>query len=253
MSNPDSKFFEIKDQSVIVKVITVCSEHRVSVTLWLKNQTIKFEAPISHYFQKLRRLSFDFPADMNEEKLRNALAAEGDNTIFGSFQLQTTPFFFKTDFIGATPGGKFELHTPKSVFKMQRRASLRISFPRRTAPKLTVIDPTLALAGLKTIDDSKVFSYRVTDLSAGGVGLSAPVEHEDILKKGIILKDMRFAIKGFEIVATGIVRFVAPATNDQGKPALRIGIQFSGLKPEYDKHIARFVFDESRHLFSLLS
>ena len=253
MNKADSKFFEIKDQSVIAKVFSVSSKNKAQVTLWLKDQTLKFETVLSHYFQKIKRLSFDLPPGVTEETLKEALAAEKTSTIFGSFQLQSTPFFFKADFIGGTPGNKFELRTPQSIFKMQRRASLRVPFARREAPRLTIINPMLDLNGVTTVKDADVLAYRVLDISAGGIGIAAPLAHEEMLKIGIVLKDMRFSIKGLEIVATGIVRFVASSTNDQGQPALRIGIQFQALKPQYDKHIARFVFDESRHLFSLIS
>lgn len=252
MSKP-LNFFEIKDEAVIAKLFEVSVKIKNKFTLWLKDQEIKFESPISFYFQRRRRLSLDFPQSMTANKLLTALEKQGSNQILGSFQIQTTHFFFKTDFVTATPGHKFEITTPKTIFKLQRRANLRIEFSRRQAPKLTVMDPALKLRPTKTIDDSMLLSYRVIDISAGGLGIAAPIEDEQKLAAGTKLHDMRFKLRGMELIADGMIRFAAKKMSDQDKPMLRIGIQFSQLKPEFERHIAKFVLDESRTLFTLLS
>lgn len=253
MSEPQKHFFEIKDPIVVARLLDIAVRHGLAVTVWTKDQAFKFEATMSYYFRKLKRVSFTFPPEVNEKIFRKELIKQGNDYVFISFELQTTPFFFKSEFIAGTPGNKFEVQTPKSIFKFQRRTALRITFVRRDAPKLTVVDPKIEIQANELIDDSNLLPYRVVDVSAGGIGLVAPLSHADRLTVGLRLKDIRFRLKGIEVIVDGEIRFVAPTVTDLNEKALRVGIQFKALKPEDEAHIARVVLDKSRHLFSLIS
>lgn len=254
MSNSKPDFFEIKESKMIEKILDVTCRHKVIVTVWLKNQSVKFDSLIRYYISGSNRLSIALPPGMSEEQFSDALNDQNSQEVFCSFQLDNVNFFLKTVYAPAkgTSDELIQLEAPKSVFKLQRRADLRIPFPRSAAPKVTTLKPGKTYDTSKPILDSDLYAFRMVDISAGGMGIAAPIELKDALKHGTVLEDMRFTLRGMEIVVRGVVRFGRNALSDQGKVMYRVGVQFVGLKAHYEKHIVQFVLDESRKMFSLL-
>lgn len=254
MSNSQPDFFEIKERKMIDKILDVTCRHKVIVTVWLKNQTVKFDTLIRYYITGSNRLSIALPPGMTEPEFAASVNAQGTSEVFASFQLDSVNFFIKTVYAPAkgTSSELVQLEAPKSVFKLQRRSALRIPFPRATAPKVTALKPGKTYDASKPILDSDLLAFRVVDISASGIGIAAPAELKDVLKQGAVLEDMRFSIRGVEIAVRGVVRFGRDTLNDQGKVMYRVGVQFVGLKAHHEKHIVQFVLDESRKMFSLL-
>src|SRR5437588_481548 len=116
---------------------------------------------------------------------------------------------------------------------------------------MTVFRPDLPFNPKKAINDKDLLTFPVIEVSDGGIAIAATLESKDLFLHGQQVHDMRFKVRGLEIVADGIVMHTAQIASDTGKPVLKIGIQFHKLKPQYEKQIVQFVLDESRNQFSL--
>lgn len=244
MSKPQPEFFEIKDQKMNARILDACARHGIAVTFWLKDQALKLDTVITQHVATSSRLSIRLPGGITAAQVRDALAKQGATDVFCSFQLDNIQFFLKAKCTNelASSSEVVVLEVPKSIFKVQRRANYRVTLPRKEAPKLTTILPG------KTVE----LAFRVLDISAGGVGFAAPVELKDVLVLGAVLEDIRFKIRGLEIRTRGVVKFAKESKSDEGEKIIRIGVQFSGLKPNFEKHIVQFTLEESRKIFSLL-
>ncbi|MGE4232481.1 MAG: PilZ domain-containing protein [Bacteriovoracia bacterium] len=245
------QFFEIKDESIVAKVMDLANRHSILLTMWTKDQSVRFETQFVQFFQHLKRMGVQFPVTMNEIQFNDAFSKQGTPDIMGSFQLENVNFFFKTEFMGLATNHVVQLTTPKSIFKMQRRSNLRIPFPRLQAPKLTMFDPRKEMDPKKAIKEEDILAFRIVDLSVGGLGIAAKPTDREFLPKGIELKDLRFKLRGQDVVVSGIVRHFFDTTNDKNEPMIKVGIEFKGLQPKYERIIAQFVLEESRKLFSL--
>ncbi|MBI3555715.1 MAG: PilZ domain-containing protein [Deltaproteobacteria bacterium] len=245
-------FFEIKESIMIAKIFDIATRHHIKVTVWLKNQSIKFETELSQAYRESKMVAVDFPPEVTPESFDEAVLAQASQEILGSFQIDQTNFFFKTVCHPRSHPKLLRLSLPQSIYKLQRRVNLRIPFSRQVAPKLTMFDPGKTLSASHAITDKDVLAYRMLDISAGGCGIAAKLEEKAKFKVGTPLHDIRFSIRGMDIVAEGHVKHVVEISSDVGKPILKVGIQFQGLKMQFDKHIVKFVLDESRKLFTLL-
>jgi hypothetical protein len=235
-------FLEIKDEAMIAKILDVACKHQIAITLWLKSSDIKFETSVKSVYENPKRFSLPLPPEVDEGMLTAALAMQGSGDILGSFQLDKVNFFIKTTCAMVTEKRSLLLETPKQVFKLQRRANLRIHIPRSAGI-------TLSLA----LDDKKDLpGFRVIDVSAGGVAFEAKLEDKDRFPDKVLLHNVRFKLRGTEIVAEGYVRHAAPLLNDKKQHVLKVGMEFTGLKGQFEKVIVQFVLDESRKMFSLL-
>lgn len=243
------QFFEIKDVGIVGKIFDLANRHGVQMTVWLKDQNMRFDTRVIQFIEPLNRLVIQIPNSLSGGQVESAFTKQGSSDIMGSFTLESVNFFFKTNFLEVNEKG-FQIARPPSVFKMQRRSNLRISFSRHLAPKLTIFDPRKKLDPNKPIADSDILSFRVLDVSVGGVGFAAKIEDSAVLKKGAKIEDLRFKLKDAEIVATGVIRHTLETISDKKEPMLKVGVEFSALKPKYESAVAQFVLEESRKMFS---
>lgn len=247
-----SDFFEIKDQVIINKLLDVVARHSIAVTLWFKRQSLRFDARIKVVLPGSKAIHLELPPEVSESQFNDTLVAQGSNEILGSFCVDTVNFFFSST---ASPKREDDLLTikiPPTVFKLQRRADMRIPFTRAHAPKLTFFDPSKTYDPNVPVLNTDILAYRITDISVGGLGFAARVEDAGKLMPGAILKSMQFKFKGTDLLTEGTIRHTIEAVNDQGVPILKVGVQFRELKPEYGQAIYNFVLEESRKVFRLL-
>ncbi len=237
---------------MIAKIFDIATRHHIKVTVWLKNQSIKFETELSQAYRESKMIVIDFPPDVTDLAFEEGVAAQGSNDILGSFQIDQTNFFFKTVCHPKSHPKLLRLGLPTSIYKLQRRVNLRIPFSRQVAPKLTLFDPGKTLSANHAITDKDILAYRMLDISAGGCAIAAKVDEKAKFTIGTLVHDIRFNIRGMDIIAEGSVKHVVEIASDTGKPILKVGLQFKGLKMQFDKHIVKFVLDESRKLFTLL-
>lgn len=245
-------FTEIKDESVITRLLNLCARHEINATFWLKSQSLKFDAPFSKYLQHMRKLLVAIPDGVTKEQLSNALHEQSSNLMMGSFQADALSFFFKTNFITFVDDTHFQIEIPKSVYKLQRRQSLRIPFSRHDAPKLSVFDPRKDFVSGNAIKEEDLLEFRILDVSTGGLAFASSIENNSFLKRGKRLHHLSFKVRGTEIITDADITHVGHSENDQGKPILKIGVRFFRLPMKYEKVIAQFTLHESRKLFSIL-
>ncbi len=245
-------FFEIKDEAIITKVLRITADHAIPVTVWFKEQELKFETKASKFLQHIKSLCFTLPDEVTPDQLQNVFIKQGSQDILASFRIETINFFMKTTFAGFEDTKTFQLDIPKKIFKIQRREYLRIPFKRAMAPKMTVYDPRLKYNPRRDIKPDEVLEFRVVDVSIGGVAIAAKVEDKEFLTKGTMLYDIRFKIRGSEIIAEGIIAHVFETLNDQEKKILQVGIRFTDLPKRSEQIISQFALDEGRKLFTLL-
>jgi hypothetical protein len=248
--NPD--FFKIKDKSLIRKILDVTHQHEVVYTVWLKNQTVKFETTTFKFDATQAQFILRLPAELSRDRLLSALEKQGSNEILGSFQVDGANFFFRASCDVRNLSSIF-LEIPTSVFRLQRRANLRILFDRAAAPAVEMVDPTKSISATRGLLQEDFMACRLLDLSAGGMAIAVPVEFKETFKPGLVLHETRFTIRDTNIeVATCVVRHVAPSINDKKIPILKVGVQFTSIRPQHEQAIVQFALEESRKLFSLL-
>lgn len=249
-SKKESLFTPVSEASAIVKLVETVARHKVPLTIWFKEQALRFETHVSEYLPNLKKLTFALPTSVGAEALSAALKQQGSMEMLVSFQVDTVQYFGKVTVLNVLPPESIRVEVPKEIFKLQRRANLRIPFKRHEAPKVSCTHPEAE--GKAALADSDILHFRMLDISAGGMSVAAPLALKDILAVGKILKDLRFHLKGTDITCTAVVRHHKDTENDQGQPMVRIGLQFSALRPQFERWIASFVMDESRRMFSIM-
>lgn len=237
---------------MIMKIVSVVSRHKLPVTLWIKNQALRFETKMPDFSPTAKLMSFELAVEITDQQFNEELQKNNTDEILGSFQVDTVMFFFKSKCWPKKEKDWLKVDVPSVIYKMQRRADMRIPQNRAVAPKVTFLDPTKPYSADQLIRDSDIMAFRVLDLSVGGLGFAAKVEQKDAFKNGTVLKDVRFKFRGVEIITEGIVRHAIETLSDQNKPILKVGIQFQRLRAEYGKIIFQYVLEESRKLFQLL-
>lgn len=246
----EPKFFEIKDRALLQKIFDSAQKAQLPVTVWLKTQSLRFESTFAEFTPNTKRISLTRPQEVPVALFLDAIKKQQSDDVLGSFQLQATNFFFKTRYLAMPREDWIQLEAPTMIYKLQRRSTLRIPFRRADAPKMTLFSPDKEFSPNKPIRPEDLLTVRVLDVSAGGVAIAVPIEHKGAFKRGARVVDMRFKVKGLEIATNGKITHVAETTNDQGKPMLKIGIQFAGLKVHHEKHLVKFALEESRRLFT---
>jgi c-di-GMP-binding flagellar brake protein YcgR len=246
-----AEFFAIKDGGMVSRILGVAHHHKIPITIWTKNQAIKFESHVMNYLKDMGRIYVKLHAEIQPARFDLAIK-EGNHEILGSFQIDSTNFFFRTTFIQRTSTTTLQLHAPLEIYKLQRRANLRIPFSRKFAPKLTAFDPGKEYDSSKAISEKDIVPFRMLDVSAGGLAIAVALEDEAKFPQGKKIYDMRFSLRKAGVIANGVVRHTAKIKNELGKPILKIGISFVGIKMQYEQIIVQFVLEESRRLFSLL-
>lgn len=243
-----NSFVEEKDEAVIARVLAAAARKKLPASLWLKVPDFKYEAIFTDYFQHSWRLALTAPSGVE---------LEGEQEVIASFQVDAHYFFFRTVSVQGRHAGRISLAIPRSLYRLQRRATLRIPFSRSVAPKLTALDPEKTRPGgsgaaREVVDESLILSFRVLNISAGGVAIAVLPSQKSKFRVGLRLEDMRFKIRGTEISASGLVRNIVDAKNERGQPLVRVGVQFERIRHDYERLIARFVLEESRRIFTLV-
>lgn len=252
MSTKKNPFFEIKNAATVSKIFDVTVRHAIPVVIWLKNQSIKFETTLGDYAKGDRYLLAKLPPKMAVEKFSEALKAQGEATVMGSIQIDHTNFFFRAPASLRNSNSELRLEVPTSIYKLQRRADMRIEFRREFAPKVTFFDPKKDFKAIKVIGASDILAYRIIDISVGGLSFAAREDEVKNFKAEDTLHDMRFSILGKEVHAEGVIRHIKKTVNDRNLPIIKVGVKFKKLDSQYGMLIFKFILDESRKIFSLL-
>ena len=162
---------------------------------------------------------------------------------FFSLSLTRANIFFKARFVeGNATGLKFTL--PTEVYKVQRREDQRHQIPDGQTLKVVFTDPQFL---------DRTQSRRVVDISAGGISFLVKDEEHGMFAPNLVLKGIKFQVKGRAIEAEAEVRHKRPTPPhllDTLLAGTRIGMQFSKISEADRGWIRAWVLEETRKLVS---
>ena len=248
----ETKFQEINDLDYIQKVFGIISNHGIRVTLWLKNKKFRMECTDSRFLKADGMLALKYPAFLDlDQFLAAAAMPENANEVMAVTLVEGANLFLKMSLVRAQ-NMFLVFKVPNSLYKLQRRANLRIPFASNNAPKLVLLDPEKAKDLKAKLKKTDFMEFRVLDISPGGIAFQASLSEASRFATGNSIDDLRFKLRNIDILARGIIRHSSAAIGDYNKPVLVVGLQFISLHTHYETHIAQFVMEESRRMFTLL-
>ena len=250
----DSIFTEIKDLNLIHRIFNVICKHRVILTCWFKDQNLRFDTVATEFFPNIRRMLLEYPQIVPETELLNAVKVQNSELILISFQLDKVNFFLKANLKGRNDANTLKIETPYTLFKLQRRNAVRISFKKEQSPDISFVLPEKSALEASKWKPEDFLKFKLLDISVGGLSFEAEEKYKDQpLKKGVKLYNMNFFLKDQPLKVSGLVMHLSKIKNDSTpKVFYRVGVQFTTLDPISEKAIAQFTLEESRKMFSLL-
>ena len=249
---PEIHFYPIKETVVMSRMLELSVKRKSIVTVWLKKQALKFESSFIGYYPNLQRLFLaPLPNDVSSEQFFKLLDAQPARTIFGSLTIQAVMFFFRMTIEQNRGERGLQISLPIELYKLQRRQYPRIPFERKVAPTISLVKPSKRL--LKGPPGPGDFlKFRILDVSVGGISFAVAPEHHHLFTLDTFIEEMHFTIKHFDMRSEGRVTYVSKLLNDFEKTFFRIGVEFYDLHVDFEKHIGRFIEEESRNLFSMM-
>ncbi|MBL7714905.1 MAG: PilZ domain-containing protein [Bdellovibrionales bacterium] len=216
---------------------------QASVLVWTRDQDEVVRSHLTVIRENKKQLFVHRPAQMNVADFTAKLAATGTPLCYFSISLARANVFFRAPFVNAD-AAELKFEYPEAVFKVQRRQDMRLKVNELLKLNVEFQDPTNASNWIKR---------RIVDLSAGGLSFVAPTEEANRLPVGLKLEEMRFMIEGQSITCHGQVKSVRPSRDKPKKgEEFMVGVNFTGLPAAKNQVIARFVFNETRKIFSSL-
>lgn len=157
-----------------------------------------------------------------------------------NIRLHRAAFFFKTSFVQALKQTIFSFEFPQSLFKLQRRKSVRLPLPQEKPLWISFHLPSLPTLFLKK---------RLLDLSDGGCSFLVEQGQEKHYHIGDRLQSVVFQVKDRSFRCEAEVRHCQPLTT---APPFRfkIGVAFSHLNATEKDYLTLFVFDALRQYYS---
>ncbi|MBK7646604.1 MAG: flagellar brake protein [Betaproteobacteria bacterium] len=124
---------------------------------------------------------------------------------------------------------------PRTILRLQRREFFRLEPPLGSP-----IGCQIALNTLGT--NVRTFEPRVTDISGGGVSLSAPTNLAEACQPGTVFKDCRLDLPGEGVLLVNLrVRKLVEISANTGIHNLRIGCEFVNLPGTRLAMIERYI------------
>lgn len=208
---------------------------------------IRTQAPVRVYFDDKKTFLLTSIVALVDDNNAIILDADGDESINRSAAgargliLTTSDRNVKIQFVlnrispvrhGSIPSFKSKL--PKRVLRLQRRKFHRL-FPIDDRIKLNAMIPR-ADGHLRRTE------LRLTDISAGGLGLTMSVEDSAFFAEGAELKDCRLTLPGEQSFSTTLcVRWLFTMTSASGAQRVRVGCEFVGLSSVQVEAVERCV------------
>ncbi len=235
-----SEFKKVDDANEARVLLREGAKTTASAMIWTKDQNHVINTNITNYSSTELAIYLRRPVDFDFAAFQSELSKTGGHCFF-SVSLARANIFFKARFLANdTAGLKFDV--PNDVFTVQRRREVRLPIPSDYALKLDFDDPLFA---------DKTLTRRIADISAAGIAFYANDDEEPLFQSGLKLKNMAFTIKGRRIVATGEVRHARKIkSKSTGKALIKVGVQFSLIRPGEAQLIANYVFEETRKYYS---
>ncbi len=216
-----------------------------SAIIWTKDQGQVMNSHITNYSSSELAIYFRRPSDpeFNLAHFEREIASASEAHCYFSISLPRANIFFRAKYLGSDPAGlKFEV--PVDVFNVQRRRDVRFPIPPDFTLKVDFDDPFFA---------DSTLTKKVIDISASGMAFVGEADEEPLYQVGLKLKNMTVTIKGRKITADGEVRHARKIKNKlTGKEMVKVGIQFTSIRPGESQIIANYVFEETRKFYTKL-
>lgn len=217
---------------------------QASVLVWTRDQEEVVRTHLTVIRAMKKQLFIHRPAQMNVADFTEKLASTGTPLCYFSISLGRANVFFRAPFVNAD-AAELKFEYPEAVFKVQRRQDMRLRVAELLNLRVEFQDPTNASNWVKR---------RIVDLSAGGLSFVAPAEEANRLPMDMKLEELRFVVDGQSVACHGQIKSVRPSREKPIKKGeeFMVGVNFIGLPASKNQVIARFVFNETRKLFSSL-
>jgi c-di-GMP-binding flagellar brake protein YcgR len=247
MTKISENFFQkIDSEKTILKALHVALTEKKYLLVWAKQQAIKFDSRILKMAPTNSVFHIQFPVTITPGEFDAQFKKLKATELLGNFEIEQNQFFFGAKFISRSKDDlskEIVLEIPKEIYKLQRRAALRVEISPLAASKVTIEFASRNIAEVK---------FKLIDISAGGLAIEVPESKSDLFEKGTGLSKIQLKIKGQEITATGKVTHSSKISK-KTPATFKVGIQFKTLKSEDEKHLVHLALEESRQRFSVFS
>lgn len=211
-----------------------------SCVVWTKDQKVVVNTHLASANDIDDKLTVWVPKEHDLAALSAALAQAPENSYF-SVSTSRANVLFRAKFLGVD-GESLLFAFPQEMFKIQRRKSFRLPIPDGYVVKVDFRDPVLPAHRL---------SRRVFDISAGGLSFLTPLDEEPMFRQGTKLVAMTFKLKGRDLAVEAEIRHSREVKTAK-VPTLKVGCEFTQIRPGDSQYIAAYVFEESRKYLSKL-
>lgn len=226
---------EITDTSIIERYLKIVCDLHERVSCYFKGADSFFETQIMSVERKANRIRLDLrKANMNPEQLRDSLISTLDRTANLSFRAQDTMFFAKCKVASVQPE-HLNLELPPSIYKLQRRANLRIRIHD---------------AGQAQCEFSGLGVLVPYDVSAGGFSLLLSTDEAERFPPGMPDLEVKFTFEGVSAKLQLDVKSQAEAPDAKGRPRIKVGFAFRKLPPPLEQQLARAAVVHTQKVFS---
>lgn len=205
-----------------------------STVVWTKDQKIVVNTHLGAANELDEKLTVWVPREHELRSLDTELRKSPEQCYF-SISLTRANILFRSSYQGSD-GQALTFQYPQEIFKIQRRKNFRLPIPDGYVVKVEFTDPILP---------SHRLSRRVHDISAGGLSFVTPLDEEPLFRAGTKLTATAFKLKGKDIQAECEVRHTRELKGSK-TPSLKVGCEFTQIRPGDSQHIAAYVFEESR-------
>lgn len=208
--------------------------------IWTKDQGQIIHTHITYYSLAEKRLYLWKPKEFEPRDFMDHLAEIKDPGCFFSVSLSRANIFFKARYLGAEKSA-LQFNIPEKIFKVQRRKEIRFTIRQDYVLKFDFEDPLFP--------ETRI-GKKVLDVSAGGLSFLIPKDEKVVFQSGLVLRNLTFQINRRTITVDAEIRHCSVYRVRAEKEMIKVGLQFKNIRPGDAQHIATYVFEESRKLYS---
>jgi hypothetical protein len=235
------EFLPVKDPADARHLIQEAATTLSAAMVWTTQQREVFHSHLTAYDEKEKKIRVWIPKEVNPAEFAKNMAERHSKQCYFSISLLRANIFFQAEFLGWDRAG-MSFREPAKVFKVQRRADVRLPLGESRMLKVIFGDPAL---------EGDVLTKRVLDLSASGMSFVISDKEEALFHPGLELKRLSFSLNSRAISCTAEVRSMNVLPIGAKPPGVRVGIRFKTLRAADQQFIAAYVFEETRKLYQV--
>ena len=232
-------FVPVDDLSEILSLLQEGARSKTAAMVWTHEHGQVIQTRLLGYDPAAKTLHIEIPADFDPRQFIELLLKRKKQECFISLSLPQANLFFSAMFRGTDRHG-IKFGCPAKVFRVQRRADLRVALRDEESVLVEFEDP---------LSPMKLHSRPGLDVSSNGISILVTVEELELFAEGMVVPELTFKLQGYVISCSAEVRHMSRYQAADGK----IGFRFSGLPFADAQFLATFVNNESRRQFSEFS